>query len=371
MTMSYFVAMESFEKLQKLRLASGFKAKSLQAGKPVSRFSPLPLLLLGLFLASPLLPAGQLSAQYTLKYATLAPEGTVWTKYIKLMKEEIAEKTDNEVELKLYLGGVAGDEKTMVRKLKAGLIDIAAFSGQGLGEIVPESRILELPMFFKDYGEVDAVVNELYGEFSELFQKEGYLVGGWGEAGFVYLYTRKVVRSAEEMKGVRIWAPAGDPIVTDMFKRYGFVPTYLGIESVLPQLQTGGLEAVYAPPLAAIGLQWFHEVDYIVDLKLSCATGATLINEAKLSKLPEEYRQIVIDVSTKYSRQMVLELREKNLEAMEVMRSKGIEIIAMDKSEIAEMQKKSIEVYLELTGEMYPKELLERALMARDRSRKK
>ncbi len=319
------------------------------------------------------LPAANapVQAAYTLKYATVAPDGSFWAKYVKLIKEEIETKTNHEVELKIYLGGVAGDEKTMARKLKAGLIDIAAFSGQGLGEILPATRILELPMFFHDYREVDAVVNTLYDEFRVMLKNEGFLLGGWGEGGFVYLFTRDPVKNAEDMRGVKIWAPTGDPIVTSMFKKYGFVPTYLGLESVLAQLQTGGIEAVYAPPMAAIGLQWFHEVGYMNDLKLSCATGATLINEAKLSRLPPEYRQIVLEVSEKYSREMVLELRKQNKEALEVMQAKGVEMIHMDKTEVDAMEQKSIEVYLELTGDLYSRELLEMALRARDKARNK
>ena len=112
-----------------------------------------------LLVALPLAYAAYPSSKYTVKYATLAPAGSVWAKYVKLMEKEIEKRTNGAVDFRSYFGGVAGDENTIRRKLKAGLIDMGTFTGVSLGEILPEARVLELPMFFENYNEVDAAVN--------------------------------------------------------------------------------------------------------------------------------------------------------------------------------------------------------------------
>jgi TRAP-type C4-dicarboxylate transport system substrate-binding protein len=88
-------------------------------------------------------------AEVTLKYATLAPENTVWARTIKKCVDEIAEKTRRSgTDSSVFYGGIAGDEPSVMRKLRTGTIDIASFTGQTLGLVVSESRLLELPYLF-------------------------------------------------------------------------------------------------------------------------------------------------------------------------------------------------------------------------------
>ncbi|MDH4263540.1 MAG: TRAP transporter substrate-binding protein DctP [Spirochaetia bacterium] len=306
------------------------------------------------------------SAEFTLKYATMAPQGSLWHKYSEIIKREIMSQSKGRIEVKTYYGGIAGDEKTMAKKLKAGLIDIAAFSGMGLGDVLPSARIFELPMFFSNYDEVDRVVEGLYNQYEQDFKKEGVVLAAWGEGGFVYLMSKHKMNVFMDMKGLKIWAPTGDLIVKTMFQKYGFVPVFLGFESVLTQLQTDGISAVYAPPMAAIGLQWYNEVSYIYDIKLTCSTGATLINQHKFNQLPDDLKKVVIDVMKKYSRELVLSLRKENDRALEVFKKKGIQMIKFPDSDLIEMKKFAVEVQDELSGKLYTKDLLNKARKFRD-----
>ena len=55
-------------------------------------------------------------AASTIKLATLAPEGSNWTKVLRAIDADVREQTDDHVGFKIYTGGVQGDEKTMLRK---------------------------------------------------------------------------------------------------------------------------------------------------------------------------------------------------------------------------------------------------------------
>lgn len=323
--------------------------------------------MIAIFLLSTGLPIESAGKKYTVKYATLAPAGSVWAQYVKIMEKEIEKRSGGEIDFRSYFGGTAGDEKTMRRKLKAGLLDMATFTGITLGEIAPATRVLELPMFFNSYQGVDAAVNALYGDFDKEFAKKGFTLVAWGEGGFVYLLTKNPVNEVEKLQGLKTWAPPGDIIVKTFFKKYGVIPVYLGIESVLTGLQTGGLDAVYGPPMAAIALQWYNEINYITDLKITCATAATLFNSRKFNKLPEKHRKIVLDVMQEYSRKLVLQTRKDAKTAMKILQQNGIKTVKMEPAVIRSMQKRSDEVYKELTGVLYSKEILKKALSARNR----
>lgn len=301
----------------------------------------------------------------TFRYATIAPQGSIWAKNAQAMKKDIEKSTNGRVRLQIFYGGVAGEETTVLKKLRAGLVDMASFTGIALGTKFPEVRILELPMFFENERQVDAVVRELYPYFEKQFSKKGFVLAGWGESGFVYLLSKKPVRKVEDMNGRKIWAPKGDKLVQTMLSEFGLIPVYLGFESVLPQLQTGGLEAVYGPPMGVIGLQWFRYVKYYADIKLAHGTGATLISKRSYKKLNAKDQKTVKALVKKYSRKLVLSLRKENIKGLRILRKRGVIRTVVPKKGAALLKRKSDIVAKKLIGKMYSRKLLNRAIRAK------
>src|SRR3990167_7099405 len=91
------------------------------------------------------------AAQFEIKFSVLAPEGSTWVNIMREMDKEVQILSNGRLAFKIYPGGVSGDEKDVLRKMRIGQIHAAGLTGVGLGEIVPAIRILELPMLFKDY----------------------------------------------------------------------------------------------------------------------------------------------------------------------------------------------------------------------------
>ncbi|MBV6492024.1 MAG: Solute-binding protein [Turneriella sp.] len=306
-------------------------------------------------------------AEVTLKYATLAPENTVWAKTIQKCVKEIEAKTQGQVKVRVFYGGIAGDEPSVMRKLKTGTIDIASFTGQTIGTVVPETRLFELPFFFDNTKQIDAAVAKLYPVLSQKFLAKGLVLSGWGENGFVYLMSKnKPIAKYADMHGVKIWAPKGDPLVKAMLAEYGLVPVYLGFEAVLPQLKTGGIDAFYAPPYGAIGLQWFREAKYLTNARLANAVGATLLSKSAYDRLTSAQKQIVHSTLEKYAYTLTLELRRENEKSLKILLSKGIQKVEPNAEELATLKATAVKVQNKLVGTLYSRELLEMARKARD-----
>src|SRR5262245_16025608 len=137
-----------------------------------------PTLLLA---AALLVVPGLARAQQTIKMATLAPDGSSWTKLFREWAERVEKRTGGQVKVKLYAGGVAGDERDAVRKMKLGQLNGAAITGIGLGLIQPEVRVLDLPFLLKGYDELDYVRTTLDGELRKKFEEKGFVLLGWGD----------------------------------------------------------------------------------------------------------------------------------------------------------------------------------------------
>ncbi len=305
------------------------------------------------------------SQKYKIKFATLAPEGSTWLKVMEEYNREIQKLTNGEVKFKIYPGGIQGDEKDVLRKIRFGQLHSAGFTGVGLGEILPEVRILDSPLLFLNYDEVDYITGLLYDEFSRKFEEVGYVLIGWTEVGFVYVYANKPIRSLPDLKGTKMWMWEGDPIAEATFRALGVTPIPLSITDVLTSLQTNLIEAVYTSPLACVSLQWYTRVKYMMDVPLADAAGAVLISKKKFDKLPAEYQQILREKGRFYMKKLVDLSRKDNEESIQLMKNNGIQLVHVPEENLPQFIEAGKKARQQLVGKLYSQELLnkvERAL---------
>jgi TRAP-type C4-dicarboxylate transport system substrate-binding protein len=88
----------------------------------------------------------------------------------------------------------------------------------------------------------------------------------WGHGGWVHFFTRTPVRTVDELKKLKIFVWAGDDLAVQMWKANGFNPVPLAATDILPALQTGMIDALPSPPLAANLLQWFRQAPNMADI---------------------------------------------------------------------------------------------------------
>ena len=102
-----------------------------------------------------------------IKLATFVPDGSVWHKAMKEMGAEWMQETNGRVQLKVYPGGVAGDEPDYVRKMRIGQLQAAAVTTAGLAQIDNSFQVFGVPMFFDSYPELNAVLRHLLASSPE------------------------------------------------------------------------------------------------------------------------------------------------------------------------------------------------------------
>ncbi|MBI2461200.1 MAG: TRAP transporter substrate-binding protein DctP, partial [Candidatus Rokubacteria bacterium] len=84
-------------------------------------------ILMGVLVATGLLLAAPVHARtLTIKLGTLAPEGSSFYRLIRDMAEAWQEASGGRIRVRIYPGGVAGDDPDMVRKMRVGQLQAAA-----------------------------------------------------------------------------------------------------------------------------------------------------------------------------------------------------------------------------------------------------
>ena len=315
--------------------------------------------ILGIFL---LALGSQVQAQeYTIKFATIAPEGSTWMNVMREYDAAVRKESGGRLRFKMYAGAVQGEDKDVLPKIRLGQLHSAGLTGFGLGKIASKLRILDSPFLFEGYEEVDYLYEKLDGEFRQALLDNNFVLLGWAEVGFVYVFTNTPVRSTADMKGVRMWMWEGDPIAEATFKAFDIQPIPLSVVDVLTSLQTGLVNGAYTAPYACIALQWNTRVQYMMGVPLANASGAVVVSKAMYDKLPADLQEILLRNGKKYMRELTLKSRAENKDAIVRLKKDGIQEIDVSSPKLLqEYQAAGRRARQSLVGTLYDKAFLDR-----------
>ncbi len=329
-------------------------------------FAKLPLILMLLVFQ---LGAGAVQARSLVKMATLAPEGSAWDQILREMGEQWQEGTGGEVQLRIYAGGVAGDEPDIVRKMRVGQLHAAALSVAGLATIDNSFEIFEIPMFFESYDELYHVLETLRGDFERRLEDKGYVLLNWGNGGWVHLFSKGPIVSVDDLKKQKIFSWAGNDAMVQLWRQNGYQPVPLAATDILTSLQTGMVEVVPTTPLAALSLQWFRQTPYMQDLGLAPLVGATVISKRTWARFSPEVQKALKKAARAGEKRLKTEIPEQDSQAVEQMKSRGLKVSAVDEATRLEWHK-AAEVFAKFKRDhMENKDLLDRVRRVRDEFR--
>ncbi len=321
---------------------------------------------IGLFLAILTAVAAAPSAAVTVKLASLAPDGSVWDLAIEEMGAEWAEATDGRVRLRVYPGGVAGDESDVVRKMRIGQLQAAALTVGGLTDIDDAFRVFAIPMFFDSYEELYYVIDRMTPELSKRLDDKGYVLLNWAHAGWIHLFSTQPVTSLEQLKTTKLFVGAGDDRAVQWWKNNGYRPVPLATTDILTGLQTGMIEALPSPPLAALLLQWYKQAPHMLDLGLAPLVGATIIQKRVWERIDEADRRSLLAAASELGETLEREVPGQDQESVAEMAKRGLKVVRVDDAQQMESFRNAAEEFAErVRGDRLPPEILQLAQQAR------
>lgn len=264
------------------------------------------------------------TATVQLKVATLSPEGSTWMKLMREGAAEVDKQTQGRVQLKLYPGGVMGDDVTVLKKIKFGQLHGGALTGGVLASYFRDAQAYNLPFLFADYNEVDAARAAFDKTIAEGLEKEGLVLLGMGEGGMAYLMSQKPINAVDDLKQAKLWIPANDEASRTAVGTLGISPVPLPLGDVLTGLQTRMVNTIASPPIAAIALQWHGQVKYVLDLPVLFIWGGFVVDKKVFNKLPEEERNVLRTVMSEKFQRMSEINRKDEQGAINALKAQGL-----------------------------------------------
>lgn len=292
-----------------------------------------------LFVGLVLLGLASAANAQTIKLATIAPEGSSWMDSMRGGAAEIEKRTDGRVKFKFYGGGVQGNDKQVLRKMRIGQLHGGAFTANGLIDVQRDSQLYALPMLFNNIEEVKFVRARMDRKLRDRIEAAGYVNFGFAGGGFAQLMSIKPIANLTDLGGRKVWTPEGDRFAYEASKALGISPVLMPLTDVMTGLQTELIDTIMSPPAAAIILQWNTKVSYITQLPLSYIFAMIAIEKKYFDRIQPADQVIVREVMEKIYRGFDQQGTEDNEKALQALIESGMTPVTPDQGQIPQWRK--------------------------------
>ncbi len=333
---------------------------------PSHRITPLLALLATLLLIVPFAPRPAVAQVTVVKLATLVPEGSVWDKGLREMGANWQSATKGRVSLRVYPGGIAGDEPDVVRKMRIGQLQAAAVTTAGLASIDPAFNVFNVPMFFTSYPELYATLAKLEPTLKARLEAKGFILLSWGHGGWVYFFTKAPVETVEGLRKTKMFTWAGDDQMVNVWKSKGFNPIPLAATDIMTGLQTGMIDSYPSTPLLGLTLQWYRQTPNMVGMGMAPLVGGLVITKTAWLKMPETDRALVQAACARMEKKLEVEVPRQDTTAVTEMQKRGLKVNLVNAANAAKFRAVAEEFATAMAGIRIPPDVLALARKARD-----
>jgi TRAP-type C4-dicarboxylate transport system substrate-binding protein len=279
-----------------------------------------------------LLPGGALlraeeTAQVVIKVATMAPRSRELGLRAARYNSRLAEETNGRVQFRTYWGGVAGDDTTVMRKLRTGQIDAAPVGTDILSRYIRQATVLIAPQTFFNYRQVDAVRKELAPEFNKEAYQNGIKVISWWDAGRVRIFSKKPITTFADLRTGRPWLYPSSTLLREFYNMITVTGIPLDLSEVYGGLQTGMIDTVWISPVLASVFRWSSHTPYMSESAVNVIQGAFILRRPTWEGLSEQDRAIIEKITAEQSAKSQRDFREDDDKSYLKLQNRGIRTV--------------------------------------------
>lgn len=154
--------------------------------------------------------------------------------------ELLEEKTDGEISLQMFHGGVLGSQPDAIEQVRAGALAIGNFNLGPMGPTIPATNVVSLPFIFKD---MDHMHRALSGEAGEKIaagmEEKGIIPLAWYDSGARSFYnSQRPINEPADVEGMKVRVMNND-LYSGMIEALGGNPSPMAFSEVYQSLKTG------------------------------------------------------------------------------------------------------------------------------------
>ncbi|MGF1751064.1 TRAP transporter substrate-binding protein [Vibrio cionasavignyae] len=187
----------------------------------------------------------------TLRMAHNLAEDHPTSQAMQKFADEVKDRTEGDVKVRLFFNGVLGDERSVVEQVQRGVIDMTRVGAATLETFDPIYSAFTLPYLFDDREHMYTALQGEAGEFVYTQTLETGLKGltffDGGERNFYTI--NKPIMKPEDLRGQKIRV-MNSPTAIKMVQLIGGTPTPLAYGEIFTSLQQGVIDGAENNPTA-------------------------------------------------------------------------------------------------------------------------
>jgi TRAP-type C4-dicarboxylate transport system substrate-binding protein len=228
-----------------------------------------------------------------LRFAGIAPEGTAWAREVKAFVREIETVSEGKITVRAYLGGIAGDDLEMAKRMRRDQLDGVLSAGTACQEVAPAFLALRIPGLLTSRDEAGYVANRLVPLLREQARAHGAVLLALAPLGRDVVLSRAPIDSLEALRRLRLWQWDLEPATIAYSRAMGLAIVPLPVGDAGQAYEDGKIDGFIAIPTAIFGFQWFARRVFLSQLPFAPVYGCVLMSAASFDRLPPELREVV------------------------------------------------------------------------------
>jgi len=276
----------------------------------------------------------------------------------KKFNKRLAEMTGGEVKFRTYYGGAAGDDKTVMRKMRTGQIDAAPMGVQLVSRAVPQSLIMMAPQTFTNYKQIDAVRAALHDEFGATAMKNGFKVMSWWDAGKVRIFSKQPVRNFRDLQKGRPWLYPEEPLLKAFYKMVKVTGVPLDLNEVYAGLSTNMIDIVWISAVLAGAFRWSSKTKYVSNTPVNIIQGAFIMRRPTWDSFSKKTQETVMELQDEALNRQQKRFRKSDETAFKKLFKRGFK--GVDFENDAVWQAAGRKLRDKMVGRIYDRKLLKR-----------
>ena len=262
----------------------------------------------------------------TIKMATLAPQGTEWHAMLVGMGQEWTKATNGQIKLRIYPGGVVGDERDMIRKMRIGQIHAGAITTEGLSEINPLFSIFYVPVIYQSYEDVDFVREKLSADLYKDTENNGFKLLTMVDVGWAYWFSVDPIYTPSDLEKNKIFSWAGDYKSAQLYKKLNYQQVPMAMTDVLSGMQTGLITCIGLNPMYVLSQQVFGIANNMLNMKWGNLTGGIVVDLKTWNRIDKKNQLLMIEIANELGRNFQKKNRHEMDKPIQIMKEYGLKV---------------------------------------------
>lgn len=290
----------------------------------------------------------QSSAKTIIRFSSAFQPGHILCIAAEHFKDIVESRSNGEIEVQLFLGGVMGSEEEETESVSIGGVEMLSGGPGHLKFYAPEYMFFVSPFVMRDWNQWKAVWNGKLGqEVQDIMAEKGNVkVLGVLYRGKRNFTSNKPIYTPEDVQGLKLRLPP-NPTWIACWKEIGASPTAIALPELFSSLQLGVADASEGE---VSQIQSFHlnEVQkYLTLTGHDISPGNLVINKKFFDNLSEKNQKILSDAGKETGEWATQQTLEGETQILVDLQKKGMIVVIPDQKAFSEKVKPAIDKLFE------------------------